>query len=113
MFLVESKTRCSFNSAMDDTKIYYQEKFLNTLTSNGLPPHKLVLKKNYPIMLLRNLDPSNGFCNGIIMVCKYFEPNVIYVEIIMGQYERKQMLLLIILLPLVENEGYPFHFRHA
>ena len=46
---------------MDDTQNYYQEEFLNTLTPNGLPPHKLVLKKNCPIMLLRNLDPSNGF----------------------------------------------------
>ncbi|XP_016494500.1 uncharacterized protein LOC107813714 [Nicotiana tabacum] len=60
----ESKIFHSFDSAEDDTNNYYQEEYLNTLTPNGLPPHRLILKKNAPIMLLRNIDPSNGLCNG-------------------------------------------------
>ncbi|KAG5602925.1 hypothetical protein H5410_034295, partial [Solanum commersonii] len=40
------------------------EDFLHTLNPIGLPPYKLSLKKNCPIMLLRNLNPSEGLCNG-------------------------------------------------
>ena len=103
----------NFDSTVDDTQNYYQEEFLNTLTPNGLPPHKLGLKKNCPIMLLRNLDPSNGLCNGTRMISKDFEPNVIHTEIIMGQYVGKQLLLPRIPFSPVENERYPFHFRHV
>ncbi|XP_059288818.1 uncharacterized protein LOC132042232 [Lycium ferocissimum] len=60
----ESRTFLSFDSAEDDTNNYYQEDYLNTLTPSGLPPHRLVLKKNARIMLLRNLDASNGLCTG-------------------------------------------------
>uniref|UniRef100_A0A1S3Y965 DNA helicase Pif1-like 2B domain-containing protein n=2 Tax=Nicotiana TaxID=4085 RepID=A0A1S3Y965_TOBAC len=66
-FSGESKTFISFDSAEDDTNNYYQEEYLNTLTPNDLPPHGLILKKNIHIMLLRNLDPSNGLCNGTRM----------------------------------------------
>ena len=64
MFPMKSKTYYCFDSVIDDTQNYYQDEFLNTLTPNGLPPHKLVLNNNCLIMLLRNLNPSNGLCNG-------------------------------------------------
>ena len=47
----------SFDSAIDDTKQLLQKEFINNLTPNGLPPHELILKVNYPIMLLQNIDP--------------------------------------------------------
>ncbi|XP_060200302.1 uncharacterized protein LOC132628541 [Lycium barbarum] len=40
MFPGERKTFISFASAEDDTNNYYQEEYLNTLTPNGLPPHR-------------------------------------------------------------------------
>ncbi|KAG5597286.1 hypothetical protein H5410_038518 [Solanum commersonii] len=43
----------------DDTNNYYEE-YLNTLTPKRSPPHRLELKENAPIMLVRNLDPSSG-----------------------------------------------------
>ncbi|KAH0713170.1 hypothetical protein KY289_009129 [Solanum tuberosum] len=36
----ETKTYVSFDAAEDDTNNYYQEEYLNTLTPNGLPPHR-------------------------------------------------------------------------
>ncbi|XP_016164017.1 uncharacterized protein LOC107606469 [Arachis ipaensis] len=33
----------------------------------GLPPHKLVVKVGAPVMLLRNIDQTNGLCNGTRM----------------------------------------------
>ncbi|AQK71292.1 hypothetical protein ZEAMMB73_Zm00001d016611 [Zea mays] len=54
----------SFDSAMDDPHNYYPPEFLNTLTPNGLAPHVLKLKIGCPVILLRNIDPANGLCNG-------------------------------------------------
>ena len=38
--------------------------FLNSLEPNGIPPYELVLAIGMPIVLLRNLYPSQGLCNG-------------------------------------------------
>ncbi|KAG5577884.1 hypothetical protein H5410_058018 [Solanum commersonii] len=53
------------------------EDFLHTLNPTGLPPYKLTLKKNCPIMLLRNLNPCEGLCNGTCLICNDFKPHVI------------------------------------
>ena len=41
--------------------------FLNSITTSGLPLAHLKLKEGCPLMLLRNLDPSIGLCNGTRM----------------------------------------------
>ena len=81
----------SFDESIDDTKNHYQQEFLNSLLPNGLPPHKLILKKDCPIMLLKHLDPSNGFCNGTRMVCRDFEKHMIFAEIAMDQHISKHV----------------------
>ena len=42
------------------------QEFLATLNPSGLPPHLLLLRKEgMPLIpLLRNLNPSEGLCNG-------------------------------------------------
>ncbi|CAI0422145.1 unnamed protein product, partial [Linum tenue] len=42
----------------------YPTKFLNTLSFNGYPEHQIDLKVFTPVMLLRNLNPAIGLCNG-------------------------------------------------
>ncbi|KAL6865420.1 hypothetical protein ACP4OV_016571 [Aristida adscensionis] len=78
----EEKVYYSFDSVVDDPHNHYPSEFLNSLTPNGLPPHVLHLKINCPIILLRNLDPSNGLCNGTRLIVKAFQKNVIDAEII-------------------------------
>ena len=46
----------------------YPTEFLNKISGSGLPPHKLSLKKNQPIILLRNIDQHNGLCNGTRLI---------------------------------------------
>ncbi|XP_035816196.1 uncharacterized protein, partial [Zea mays] len=74
----------SFDSAMDDPHNYYPPEFLNTLTPNGLPPHVLKLKIGCPVILLRNIDPANGLCNGTRLVVRGFQRNSIDAEIVLG-----------------------------
>nr|XP_016434483.1 PREDICTED: uncharacterized protein LOC107760885 [Nicotiana tabacum] len=53
------------------------EDFLHSLNPAGLPPYKLTLKENYPVMLLRNLNPCKGSCNGTRLICCNFKSRVI------------------------------------
>lgn len=61
--------------------------FLHTLTPNGMPPHELVLKTNCPIMLLRNINPSKGLCNGSRLICRAFEKHMIIAEIAVSEHK--------------------------
>ncbi|GAA0143767.1 DNA helicase [Lithospermum erythrorhizon] len=65
--------------------------YLNTLERKGLPQHKLILKKNSPIILLRNINPIEGLCNGTRLICKDLLPNVIGALIATGQYRGKHV----------------------
>ena len=40
----------------------------NTLRPNGFPQHLLNLKPGMPIMLLRNINPRLGLCNGTPLI---------------------------------------------
>ncbi|XP_028805759.1 uncharacterized protein LOC114760646 [Neltuma alba] len=42
----------------------YTIEFLNTIKCSGLPPHRLVVKIEVPIMLVRNIDQAAELCNG-------------------------------------------------
>lgn len=46
----------------------YPNEYLNTLNPPRLPPLKLELKEGCPIMLLRNITPKDGLCNGIRLI---------------------------------------------
>ena len=42
----------------------FNTEYLNTLRPNGFPQHMLDLKSGMPLMLLRNINPRQGLCNG-------------------------------------------------
>ena len=42
----------------------FNAEYLNTLKPNGFPQHMLDLKPGMPLMLLRNINPRQGLCNG-------------------------------------------------
>ncbi|KAK9053704.1 hypothetical protein SSX86_024778 [Deinandra increscens subsp. villosa] len=69
----EEKVYYSFDEAEDDCNNLYPVEFLNMLNVSGVPPHKRRLKVGCPIILLRNIDPSHGLCNGTRLICKGFQ----------------------------------------
>ncbi|XP_043462925.1 ATP-dependent DNA helicase pif1-like [Leptopilina heterotoma] len=74
----------SDDDAKDENNIVPVE-FLNSLTPDGMPPHKLSLKKGCIIMLLRNMNLVQGLCNGTRLVVKSLLKHVIAAEIITGK----------------------------
>lgn len=74
--------------AMDqpEDNIRFPPEVLNSLSPSSLPPHHLKLKIGCPIMLLRNLDPAKGLCNGTRLICKAFQRYVIQAEVASGSH---------------------------
>lgn len=62
----DSICKGSCNNAADD--ILYPPEFLNSLKYSGVPNHELEMKVGVPIMLLRNLNPKKGLCNGTRLI---------------------------------------------
>ena len=69
-----------------DSAHIYPVEFLNSLNASGLPLAHLALKPGCPLMLLRNLDPANGLCNGIHMVLLEVRTMVLRCRILGGDH---------------------------
>nr|XP_043619665.1 uncharacterized protein LOC122591462 [Erigeron canadensis] len=67
-----------------DTEILYSTEYLNLISFNGLPPHRLELKVNTPVMLLRNVNQTEGLCNGTRLLITQLLPRVIEAQIMTG-----------------------------
>jgi len=67
--------------------------FLATLTPSGLPPAKLELKIGAPIILLRNLNPRQGLCNGTRLVITRYTRFCIEAQILGDPYHRQTRLI--------------------
>ena len=48
----------------------FNQEYLNKLNPNGFPRHCLNLKAGMPLMLLRNINPKEGLCNGTRLIFK-------------------------------------------
>lgn len=71
----------------------YPVEYLNSMTTAGLPLSKLALKPGCPVMLLRNLDPHEGLCNGSRMVVTRMQRHVIEVRLLTGSHAGSIALL--------------------
>ncbi|KAK9733326.1 hypothetical protein RND81_04G060100 [Saponaria officinalis] len=62
----------SFDVMLDDNCNIYSTEFINKLCLGGMSPHDHVLKENCPVILLRNIFPSFGLCNGTRLIYSRF-----------------------------------------
>ncbi|XP_035830146.1 uncharacterized protein LOC110887742 [Helianthus annuus] len=67
-----------------DTEMLYPVEYLNVLSFSGLPPHRLDLKVNTPIILLRNINQTSGLCNGTRLLISRLLPKIIEAQVITG-----------------------------
>ncbi|XP_056695309.1 uncharacterized protein [Spinacia oleracea] len=99
-----------FDTMLDDNCDVYPTEFINTLCPGEMSPHELVLKKGSPIILLRNILPSFGLCNGTRLICKGFFPNLIQCVIITGHHRGKHVFIPRVKLRPAASSKYPILF---
>lgn len=58
--------------------------FLNSIKLSGLPHHELRLKIGAPVMLLRNIDPKGGLCNGTRLQITQMTKQILQAKVITG-----------------------------
>ena len=62
----------------------FSPEFLNSFDLPGMAPHCLKLKKGMLVMLIRNLNPAEGHCNGVKYVVNNLLDRVIEVTSVSG-----------------------------
>ena len=80
----------------------FNTEYLNTLRPNGFPQHNLLLKPGMPLMVLRNINPRQGLCNGTrVIFDKCIENKLLQCRIV----ETNQIVLIprITFIPKVRN----------
>lgn len=78
----DSICKGSYSNTAED--VLYPPEYLNSLKFSGVPNHELELKVGAPIMLLRNLNPKKGLCNGTRLIVTQCYRFVIEALIITG-----------------------------
>jgi ATP-dependent DNA helicase PIF1 len=67
--------------------------YLNSLKTYDIADHKFTLKVGMPIMLLRDLDPSEGFLNGTRLIVTRLGQFVLQAQIMSGKNAGNMILI--------------------
>ncbi|XP_024995918.1 uncharacterized protein LOC112529076 [Cynara cardunculus var. scolymus] len=65
---LSSDTVCKGSVQTNEEDLLYPTEFLNGLQFNGVPNHEIQLKVGAPVMLLRNINQTEGLCNGTRLI---------------------------------------------
>eukprot|EP01084_Bolivina_argentea_P033537 62020_1 len=89
----------------------HREEYLSSLEINNFPQHMLQLKLGAPVMILRNIDPLNGICNGTQGIITKMMPHLIEIEIEKNNIKRRVLIHRISLIPSDPQVPIPFYRR--
>jgi hypothetical protein len=107
-----SRTYLAVNSAdVNDSDLDIDEvpaEFLQSINIPSLPPSRLDLKKGSPIILLRNLCPKEGLCNGTRMVVTELHRYCIQARILGGDFDGQLRTIPRIKLTSSDEDDLPF-----
>ena len=85
--------------------------YLKSINTGDLPPSQLEVKIGVPLMLLRNLDPGLGLCNGTRLRLMRMTNRVLHVKIISGPYAGE--MAFIPRIKLISSEELPFELHRV
>ncbi|KAG6612900.1 helitron helicase-like protein [Phytophthora cinnamomi] len=109
----EAREYLSVDSVDDDNEgNFFEPEVLHSVTINGIPPHKLTLKEGAPIMMMRNLNPDLGLCNGTRLRVVQLKPHVIHATIMTGERIGQNVLIpRIVFVSDGDAREFPFRLR--
>ncbi|XP_057465712.1 uncharacterized protein LOC130755327 [Actinidia eriantha] len=118
MFPSETTTYLAADKMSEDDEVdrnitnRYPNEYLNSLNPPGLPPFKIELKVGCPIMLLRNIAPNDGLCNGTRLMVVRCASRIIEAQILTG--DKRSNLVFIPRISLAPSSSeFPFRMtRH-
>lgn len=84
--------------------------FLRSLNSGSLPPGELTLKIGCPLILLRNLAPARGLCNGSRMILVRMSDRVLECRLMGGDHNGDIVLIPRITLTPSDSNDFTFKF---
>ncbi|KAG3038076.1 hypothetical protein PC121_g23999 [Phytophthora cactorum] len=106
-----SQEYLSTDSVEEDEEVnFFEQEVLHTINTNGIPPHKLTLKKGAPIMMMRNLNLDLGLCNGTRLRIVELKPHVIHATIMTGECQVQHVLIPRIV-SISDGDSREFSFR--
>lgn len=101
-------------SGADNHNYYFlTPEFLRSVNSSSLPPGELRIKIGCPLILLRNLSPTNGLCNGSRMTVISMSERVLHVKLIGGDHHGQEALIPRIALIPTSNPNFSFKFKRV
>ena len=77
----------------DNGEIMYPVEYLNKITLSGMPLAKLTLKVGSPVMVLHNLNPQEGVCNGSRGIITQMANRVIEIRLLSGDHAGKRVFI--------------------
>ena len=95
---------------LDEIGALYSKEYLNEREFNGIPVHKMKLKIGVPVMLLRNIDPPKGLCNGTRLIVQELHEKLIKCTL-MHNPTQVVWLNRMFLSPPIDQIGYEFKRR--
>ncbi|XP_034945108.1 uncharacterized protein, partial [Chelonus insularis] len=102
---IDSTENCD-NGDIDDVIL---PEYLNTLNPPNFPFHELILRKFCIVMLLRNLNISEGLCNGTRLMILELGNNILKCKILNG--DKSGEIAFISRITLYCEDIYPFTFK--
>ena len=94
----------------NDDLLRFNVEYLNSLTPNGFPPHNLLIKPGMPLMLLRNISPRDGLCNGTKLIFEKSLNNKVLQCVVSGS-DRTVLIPRIIFIPKPGEFPFEWHRR--
>ena len=86
----------------------YPDEFLHAQTPNGMPPHVLQLKQDAVLLLLRNVAPDLGLCNGTRVLLKGVLREALEVQVMRTG---KRIFVPRVVMTSTQESGLPFQLR--
>jgi hypothetical protein len=101
-------------ASIEDNHPYeINDEYVNEMMPSGFPAHSLELKVGAPVIVLRNLAPSEGLCNGTRMVIMDVRARVIRARILVGAHAGNVVLIPRIRLSAPPDGQVPFTFHRT